>query len=151
MKADVSVVMPLYNAKDYVKLAVDSILNQTLAGIELLIVDDCSTDGSLELCRELYGHDKRVRIIQQPKNMGPGAARNTGIRSATGDYVTFVDMLCRICLRQPENSMLMSYISQNSRMRCLMKMGKCRFSLSMTAYLCSEMTLTGMLTLRLRC
>ena len=91
MKADVSVVMPLYNAKDYVKLAVDSILNQTLAGIELLIVDDCSTDGSLELCRELYGHDKRVRIIQQPKNMGPGAARNTGIRSATGDYVTFVD------------------------------------------------------------
>ena len=91
MKTEVSVIMPLYNARDYVKCAVDSVLNQTLANIELLIVDDCSTDGSLELCRELYGHDKRVKIIQQPHNMGPGEARNTGIRSATGDYVTFVD------------------------------------------------------------
>lgn len=91
MKADVSIIMPLYNARDFVKLAVDSVLNQTLANIELLIVDDCSTDGSLELCQQLYGNDERVRIIQQPKNMGPGAARNTGIRSATGDYITFLD------------------------------------------------------------
>ena len=91
MSADISAVIPLYNAKDYVKLTVDSILSQTHKNIEVLIVDDCSTDDSLELCRELYGNDERVRIIQQPRNMGPGAARNTGIRSAAGEYVVLVD------------------------------------------------------------
>ena len=91
MSCDVSVVVPMYNAKDLVKLTVDSILNQTLADIEVLIVDDCSTDDSLEFCRTLYGKDSRVRILQQPHNMGPGAARNTGIRSAKGKYIAFVD------------------------------------------------------------
>ena len=91
MSCDVSVVMPLYNAREMVKFTVDSILNQTLANIEVLIVDDCSTDGSPELCRGLYAHDERVKMLQQPKNMGPGAARNTGIRSAKGGYIVFVD------------------------------------------------------------
>ena len=91
MNTKISVVVPLYNKKDYLKLSVDSILNQTHKNIEVLIVDDCSTDGSLELCRELYGSDARVKILQQPRNMGPGAARNTGIRSAQGKYVVFVD------------------------------------------------------------
>ena len=91
MNTEISVIMPLYNKKDYLKFAAASVLNQTLSDIELLIVDDCSTDGSLELCRELYGTDPRVRIIKQPHNMGPGAARNTGIRSAAGNYVVFWD------------------------------------------------------------
>ena len=91
MSVDVSVIMPLYNAKDYVKLTVDSILNQTLTNLEIVIVDDCSTDGSLNLCRELYGHDARVRILQQPQNMGAGAARNAGIQAASGDYIALVD------------------------------------------------------------
>lgn len=91
MSCNVSAVVPMYNAKDLVKFTVDSILNQTLANIEVLIVDDCSTDDSLEFCRKIYGHDERVRILQQPKNMGPGAARNTGIKNARGKYVVFVD------------------------------------------------------------
>ena len=91
MSCDVSVVVPMYNARELVKFTVDSILNQTLADIEVLIVDDCSTDDSLEFCRTLYGQNQRVRILQQPHNMGPGAARNTGIRSAQGKYVAFVD------------------------------------------------------------
>ena len=91
MNADISVIIPLYNAKKYLKLAVDSILNQTHKNIEVIIVDDCSTDGSLELCLELYGHDERVKILQQPTNMGPGEARNTGIRSAQGKYIAFSD------------------------------------------------------------
>ncbi len=91
MSYDVSAVVPMYNAKELVKFTVDSILNQSLANIEVLIVDDCSTDDSLKFCREIYGHDERVRILQQPKNMGPGAARNTGIRSAKGKYIVFVD------------------------------------------------------------
>lgn len=91
MKADISAVVPLYNAKNYVKLTIDSILNQTHKSVEIVIVDDCSTDGSLDFCRELYGHDERVKFLQQPHNMGPGAARNAGIRSATGEYVALID------------------------------------------------------------
>ncbi len=91
MSYDVSVVVPMYNARNFVKFSVDSILNQTLANIEVVIVDDCSTDGSLELCREIYGHDNRVKIFQQPKNIGPGAARNRGIRESQGEYIAFVD------------------------------------------------------------
>ena len=91
MSYDVSAVVPMYNAKELVKFTVDSILKQSLANIEVLLVDDCSTDDSLKFCRETYGHDSRVRILQQPKNMGPGAARNTGILSAKGKYIVFVD------------------------------------------------------------
>ena len=91
MKIDVSVIIPLYNAKDYFKFTVDSVLNQTHKNIEVVIVDDCSTDGSLELCRELYGSDERVRIFKQEKNGGPGAARNRGIQEAQGEYVLFSD------------------------------------------------------------
>ncbi len=91
MKYDVSVIMPLYNAKGYLKYAVDSVLNQTLKNVEVVIVDDCSTDGSLDLCKELYGSNERVRIFQQPKNAGPGAARNRGITEANGEYVAFLD------------------------------------------------------------
>lgn len=91
MSIDVSVVMPLYNAKDYLKYAVDSVLNQTLENVEVVIVDDCSTDGSLDLCRELYGSDPRVRLFQQTQNGGPGAARNRGIAEARGEYIAFID------------------------------------------------------------
>lgn len=91
MNFDVSAIMPLYNAKDYFKLTVDSILAQSHKNVEVVVVDDCSTDGSLELCRELYGSNERVRILKQDKNMGPGDARNRGIREARGEYVMFVD------------------------------------------------------------
>jgi glycosyltransferase involved in cell wall biosynthesis len=91
MNPDISVIMPLYNAKGYLKPAVDSILNQTHKNIEVIIVDDCSTDGSLDLCRELYGNNERVVILKQPKNGGAGEARNTGLCSARGKYIAFVD------------------------------------------------------------
>ena len=81
----------MYNAKHLVKYTVDSLLAQTLANIEVVIVDDCSTDGSLEYCRELYGNDERVVLLKQAKNAGPGAARNTGIHAASGEYVVFCD------------------------------------------------------------
>jgi glycosyltransferase involved in cell wall biosynthesis len=91
MQFDVSVVIPLYNAEKFIRACVDSVLNQTLKNVEVVIVDDCSTDGSLALCRELYGNNERVRIFQQPKNGGPGAARNRGVREAQGEYIAFLD------------------------------------------------------------
>ena len=91
MTPDVSVIIPLYNAEKYIQTCVDSVLNQTLKNIEVIIIDDCSTDKSFELCKKLYGEDKRVVLLQQEKNGGPGLARNSGIKRATGKYIAFTD------------------------------------------------------------
>ena len=83
----VSVIMPLYNKRAYVRRAIESVQKQTLCNWELIIVDDGSTDGSFE---EIPKSEKRIRLYQQ-QNSGPGAARNKGIREAKGHLVTFLD------------------------------------------------------------
>ena len=91
MKFDVSVIIPSYNSKAFIKPCVDSILNQTLKSVEVIVVDDCSTDDSFEVCQSLYGTNERVQLIRQPENAGPGEARNTGIKKARGTYINFCD------------------------------------------------------------
>ena len=91
MNISVSVIVPVYNAEKYIKVCVDSILAQTLKNVEVILVDDCSSDNSLKLCEDLYSSNERVKIITQPKNMGAGAARNAGIKKAVGEYIAFVD------------------------------------------------------------
>ena len=91
MKFDISVVVPMYNAERFIRFCVDSALNQTLKNVEVVVVDDRSSDNSLNLCRELYGNNERVQILQQPENRGPGATRNRGIREASGEYIAFLD------------------------------------------------------------
>ncbi len=86
----VSVVVPVYNVKDYLKKCVDSILAQTERDLELLLIDDGSTDGSSGLCEEFSKSDPRVRVIHQ-ENKGLGGARNTGIKAASGDWLLLVD------------------------------------------------------------
>jgi glycosyltransferase involved in cell wall biosynthesis len=83
----VSVIMPLYNKRPYVKRAITSIQQQTLNDWELIIVDDGSTDGSIV---EVPQNDSRIRLFCQ-ENKGPGAARNKGIKMALGKFVTFLD------------------------------------------------------------
>ncbi len=85
----VSVIMPVYGVEDYVETAVQSVLDQTYTDFEFLIIDDCSPDRSIELCRKF--EDSRIRIIQHNENRGLAGARNTGIRLATGDYLAFLD------------------------------------------------------------
>lgn len=87
----ISVIMPLYNAKEYVEYCVDSILRQMKGDIEVVIVDDRSTDGSYEYVCEKYKDNGCVQIIRQEKNGGPGAARNKGISLARGEYISFAD------------------------------------------------------------
>jgi len=84
----VSIVMPLYNTEDYVSTAIQSVLAQTFDDFELIIVDDGSTDGSVEICRRF--RDKRIRLIRQ-RNRGLAGARNTGIRNAMGNYIALLD------------------------------------------------------------
>lgn len=90
MTADlaVSVIMPLYNGRDHVGRAVESVLEQTHGNLELIVVDDGSTDGGAEVVRSF--RDERIRLISQP-NMGEGAARNAGLAAARGDFIAWQD------------------------------------------------------------
>jgi glycosyltransferase involved in cell wall biosynthesis len=88
MTPTVSVIMPVFNVAPFVRLAVDSVLSQGFSDLELIVVDDGSTDGSLETLQRV--RDSRVRIISQP-NAGSSAARNTGIQEACARYISFID------------------------------------------------------------
>ena len=86
----ISVVVPVYNCEDTLKLTVDRLVNQTYKDIEIILVDDGSKDGSGDLCDHYERSDSRVRVIHQD-NKGAAAARNTGIRAAKGKYISFID------------------------------------------------------------
>lgn len=86
----ISVIVPVYNKKKYLSECIDSILAQTYRNIELLLVDDSSTDGSGELCERYAALDGRIQVIHRP-NGGPTAACVTGMEHARGDYYMFVD------------------------------------------------------------
>ena len=86
----VSVVIPIYNVEEYLQKTLECFINQTLSDIEIICVDDGSTDGSAKLVEKYESKDKRVRLIKQ-ENKGAGAARNTGMEYATGEYIYFFD------------------------------------------------------------
>lgn len=86
----VSVIIPVYNVENYLKPCLDSIIKQTLKDIEIICVNDGSSDSSLEILKEYAEKDKRLKIIDQ-KNAGAGAARNVGLDNAVGEYVSFID------------------------------------------------------------
>lgn len=87
---DVSVVIPVYNVEKYLKECLDSVCNQTLANIEIICVNDGSTDSSLDILNEYAKNDDRIKIISQP-NQGLGASRNRGLKESSGKYVYFID------------------------------------------------------------
>lgn len=89
-KIDVSIVVPIYNKEKYIDKCVKSLINQTWENIEIILVDDGSTDGSGEIVDRFAQSDERIRAVHQ-KNAGEGAARNTGINQAQGKYLLFVD------------------------------------------------------------
>lgn len=86
----ISVIVPVYNAEKYLRECLDSVVNQTLREIEIICVDDGSTDGSTKILAEYAARDPRVRVITQ-KNAGVGNARNAGILAAGGEFVFFAD------------------------------------------------------------
>ncbi len=88
-KYDLSVVILVYNTAEYLRDCIDSIINQTMKNIEIIAVDDSSTDNSLEILKE-YEHLENFKIIHQP-NQGGAVAGNNGLKMATGKYVTLVD------------------------------------------------------------
>ena len=85
----ISIIIPVYNVASYLREALDSAIHQTYEKLEIIIIDDGSTDGSGEICDE-YSDDSRVIIIHQT-HQGVSAARNTGLELARGDYIAFLD------------------------------------------------------------
>lgn len=85
-----SVIIPVYNAEQYLRECVDSVLTQSFTDIEIILADDGSPDGSGAICDEYEKQDARVRVIHKP-NGGPSDARNVGIRMAAGEYLMFLD------------------------------------------------------------
>lgn len=86
----VSVIVPVYNVESYLQESLDSIINQTLKEIEIICVDDASTDNSLAILKKYAKKDKRIIVLEQ-ENQGAGVARNTGLDIARGKYLSFLD------------------------------------------------------------
>ena len=87
----VSVIMPLYNGERFLDAAVKSVQAQTVSDWELLIVDDCSTDGSLALAERLAKEDQRIRLLRNSQNNGAAASRMRGIQNSCGQFLAFLD------------------------------------------------------------
>lgn len=90
MQIKVSIIVPVYNVAQYLKRSMESLVNQTLKDIEIIIVNDGSTDNSLKICKEYAAQDDRIMLVDQ-KNMGVSEARNVGMQKATGEYIGFID------------------------------------------------------------
>ncbi len=90
MNPQISIIVPVYNVEAYLKVCVDSLLNQRLDHVEIILVDDGSTDGSGVICDKYAERDKRVKVIHK-KNGGVSSARNVALDVARGDFIGFVD------------------------------------------------------------
>lgn len=87
---DISIIIPVYNANKYLSRCINSILHQTYSNYEVILIDDGSSDNSLDICNEYAQKDKRIRVLYTT-NGGPSKARNLGLRQAKSKWITFVD------------------------------------------------------------
>ena len=87
----VSVCVPVYNVEQYIERCIESILNQSLKDIEIIVVNDCTPDKSMDIVKSYAKKDKRIKIIEHDVNHGLMMARRTGYMAASGDYITFCD------------------------------------------------------------
>ena len=87
----ISVIITAWNVEDYIRQAIESCVNSDYQDLEIIVVDDCSTDGSLKIIDEFRVKDERVQVIQNEINCGAGMSRSIGVENATGEYVIFLD------------------------------------------------------------
>lgn len=86
----ISVIVPVYNVEKYLPKCLESIINQTYKNLEIILVDDGSTDNSAKICNEYAKNDNRIKVYYKA-NGGQGSARNYGMKIAKGEFVTFID------------------------------------------------------------
>ena len=87
----VSIIVPVYNAEKFIKDTIKTVIDQTYENWELLLVNDCSTDKSVEIIKDYQQKDKRIKLFSNPKNSGAAVSRNKGIRESRGRYIAFLD------------------------------------------------------------
>ena len=87
----VSIIVPVYNVEDYIETCILSITRQSYENLEIILVDDCSSDGSLDICKKIATFDKRIKLFVNKENSGVSYTRNKAISLSNGDYITFVD------------------------------------------------------------
>ena len=85
----VSVIIPVHNSSKYIQECINSVINQTYKNLEIIVIDDKSTDNSVEIIKSI--RDKRIKSIELKENVGAALARNKGIELSTGDYICFLD------------------------------------------------------------
>lgn len=90
-KIKVSVILPVFDPGEGIRKCIESLRRQTLKDIEMIFVDDCGSDGAMDLVRAAAGEDERIRILENPSNQGAGMSRNRGIEAAEGEYLAFID------------------------------------------------------------
>lgn len=107
----ISVIILIYNVKNYIKECIESVQNQTLQDLEIICIDDCSTDGSRDIVQEKKLSDPRIQLIQNDTNRGCLYTRKAGVQTATGNYIMFLDGddwyrqdACEIAYREIEKS-----------------------------------------------
>jgi glycosyltransferase involved in cell wall biosynthesis len=87
----VSIITPVYNCSDFLEKTIQSVLSQTYQSWEMIVVDDCSTDHSLEIARSYAVQDKRIKVLQLEHNSGAAVTRNAAINAASGRFIAFLD------------------------------------------------------------
>ncbi|NIZ41387.1 glycosyltransferase family 2 protein (plasmid) [Entomospira entomophila] len=92
----ISIIVPFYNVEAYFRECLESIVTQSYTNLEIILVNDCSLDGSLTIAREFAQRDERIQILEHTENRRQGGARNTGANVATGEYLWFIDSDDRI-------------------------------------------------------
>ena len=88
---EISIITPVFESELFIKLTIESVLNQTYQNWELIIIDDASSDGSVKIAESFATKDERINLIKLDSNKGPAAARNRGIKEASGRYIAFLD------------------------------------------------------------
>lgn len=91
MNCKITVLVAVYNTESYLRQCLDSLVGQTLEDIQIVCIDDCSTDGSPEILRDYAARDRRILLLRTPRNSGQAQARNLGLRHALGEYTTMLD------------------------------------------------------------
>ncbi|MGE4346964.1 MAG: glycosyltransferase family 2 protein [Flavobacteriaceae bacterium] len=91
MNSLVSIITPTFNSEKYIQQTIQSVQNQTYQNWEMIIVDDCSSDNTIQIVEEIVKQESRIILIKSDKNVGPAVSRNKGIERAKGRYMTFLD------------------------------------------------------------
>lgn len=112
----ISIIVPIYNTAQYLPNCIDSLINQTYSNLEIILVDDGSTDQSADICREYQNKDNRI-VFFQKENGGQAAARNFGLRHATRPYVTFIDADDEIASNTLQDNL--AILTTNPQIDCL--------------------------------